>query len=284
MKCQICGIDVAMPYSCPHCGGQFCSQHRLPENHTCPQISRARIQRQNTVEETITQTNNSGYNYSYNFNPQPTRTQRRNFSSFKELKHLGIAALLVIGIGFSIGLYSNMGSSASIWTLGMMSVFSVCLMASFLIHELAHKFTAQKRGMWAEFRLTLWGALFTLASVILPMKLIAPGAMMIKGTTDRRGILKISIAGPITNIIFALAFFALIVILPYTVTVSSSILQYSFVFAFVGYINAFMAVFNLIPFGVFDGYKIFSVDKKVWAAVFVPSLILLIYYGYWLFW
>jgi Zn-dependent protease len=268
MKCQICGIDVAMPYSCPHCGGQFCSQHRLPENHACPQINRARTQRQNTVEEVLTQTGNSGYNYSFNFNPQPTRTrQRSSISSLKEVKHIGIAALLVIGIGFSIGFYYY----RTIWSPSMMAVFSVCLLSSFLIHELAHKFTAQKRGMWAEFRLTLWGAIFTLFSVFLPMKMIAPGAMMINGTTDRKSILKISIAGPITNIIFAIIFFTITFVLPSTIS------QYHSVFAFVGYINAFIAVFNLIPFSIFDGFKIFSVDKKVWAIAFIPSVILTIY-------
>jgi membrane associated rhomboid family serine protease len=25
-----------MPYNCRHCGGTFCSEHRLPENHGCP--------------------------------------------------------------------------------------------------------------------------------------------------------------------------------------------------------------------------------------------------------
>jgi Zn-dependent protease len=272
MKCQICGIDVAMPYSCPHCGRQFCSQHRLPENHTCPQISRARIQRQNTVGETMTQTGSSGYNYSFNFNSQPTRTRQRGVSSFKELKHLGIAALLVICIGFSIGYY-NILYGDNFWTLHVMAVFSVCLMTSFLVHELAHKFTAQKRGLWAEFRLNLWGTLLTFASVILPFKMIAPGAMMISGTTDKKSILKISIAGPITNIIFASVFFVT------SFTLQTIALPYSYAFAFVGYINAIMAVLNLLPFSILDGYKIFSVNKKVWAISFIPSVILVIY-GY----
>jgi Zn-dependent protease len=42
-------------------------------------------------------------------------------------------------------------------------------------------------------------------------------------------------------------------------------------------LNAFLAVFNLVPFGVLDGYKIFSWDKKVWVALFGVSLLLLIY-------
>ena len=35
-----------------------------------------------------------------------------------------------------------------------------------------------------------------------------------------------------------------------------------------------MALFNLIPFGVFDGYKIFMLNKKIWVAAFIPALIL----------
>lgn len=272
MKCQICGVEVAMPYTCPYCGGQFCSQHRLPENHTCPQISRARVQRQHTVEEVLTQTG-SGYNYSFNFNPQPIKKRRVGIFSPKELKHLCVAALLVIGIGFSIGLYNNFAYGDSGWTISMMAVFSVCLMSSFLVHEFAHKFTAQKRGLWAEFRLTMSGALMTLISVFLPLKIIAPGAMMISGTSDRRGILKISIAGPITNIIFAGVFFTL------TFALQPIAPWCSYVFVLAAFLNAFMAVLNLIPFGVFDGYKIFSVDKKVWAMVFIPSLLLLIIFG-----
>jgi len=39
-------------------------------------------------------------------------------------------------------------------------------------------------------------------------------------------------------------------------------------------LNGFIAVFNLIPIGIFDGFKIFSWDKTVWALAFVPSLVL----------
>ncbi|MCL1965788.1 MAG: hypothetical protein FWF66_06635 [Candidatus Bathyarchaeota archaeon] len=264
MNCQICGIEVDMPYSCPYCGGQFCSQHRLPENHACPQISRAYTQRQNAVREEIHRASSGGYNYSFNFKPQSSRTFRNGIFSPKELKHLGIAALLVMGIGISIGLYSIVNRT---WL--MLAVFSVSLMASFLAHELAHKIIAQRYGLWAEFRLTVWGALLTFAAVFLPFKIIAPGAVMIRGTADRRSILKISVAGPITNIIFASVFFVLAFVLQ----------SYSPILAYVGYINAFISIFNLFPFSVFDGFKIFSVDKKIWAVTFATSLVLLIY-GY----
>ena len=34
--CDACGSDENMPYNCRHCGGTYCSEHRLPENHNCP--------------------------------------------------------------------------------------------------------------------------------------------------------------------------------------------------------------------------------------------------------
>lgn len=34
-KCEECGSEIDMPYSCNHCDLKFCSKHRLPENHAC---------------------------------------------------------------------------------------------------------------------------------------------------------------------------------------------------------------------------------------------------------
>ena len=42
---------------------------------------------------------------------------------------------------------------------GLLWLFSLLVMTmSFLVHEIAHKVMAQQAGMWAEFRLTTWGA------------------------------------------------------------------------------------------------------------------------------
>ncbi|MFB6183226.1 MAG: rhomboid family intramembrane serine protease [Haloarculaceae archaeon] len=35
-NCDVCGKQENMPYRCRHCGGTFCAEHRLPENHDCP--------------------------------------------------------------------------------------------------------------------------------------------------------------------------------------------------------------------------------------------------------
>jgi Zn-dependent protease len=261
--------ETLLPFRCPYCGGQFCSAHRLPENHACPKIQFARAQRQ---EQVITPQSYDSYQYTYNLGQQPFKRGRHVYFSHKELKHIIVAALLVVGIGFSIGLYGNtLGGFSPLWTWDMMAVFAVIMTASFLVHEIAHKIIAQKKSLWAEFRLTTWGAVLTLVSVFLPFKMISPGVMMIAGSPNGDEIVKISLAGPITNIIFSSTLLGLaFALVPSTYAYASMLL-------FAAYINAFMAVFNLIPFGILDGYKIFSFNKKLWALAFIPSLILTVF-------
>jgi len=38
-RCDECGKQENMPYQCRHCGGTFCAEHRLPENHDCPGLN-----------------------------------------------------------------------------------------------------------------------------------------------------------------------------------------------------------------------------------------------------
>ena len=207
----------------------------------------------------------NSYQYSYNLG-QPKR-ERHVYFSYKELKHVSVAAALVIGIGFSIGLYGRFfGGFNFAWTWTLMAIFAVVMTASFLSHEIAHKIMAQKNGLWAEFRLTTWGVALTFISIFLPFRMISPGAMMIAGTPNGDEIVKISLAGPVTNLIFSGALLGI----GFALYPSA----YGLMLFFAAYINAFMAVFNLIPFGILDGYKIFSFNKKIWALLFIPAAIL----------
>jgi len=141
---------------------------------------------------------------------------------------------------------------------------------------MAHKIMAQKAGMWAEFRLTAWGAVLTLISVFLPLKVISPGAMMIGGTSPTaKEMVKISVAGVITNMIYASVFLGLALGLPFT--------AYTEVLIFVAYINSFMAIFNLLPWGILDGYKLLMLNKTVWVLAIIPAVILTLLTGWCLF-
>jgi Zn-dependent protease len=109
------------------------------------------------------------------------------------------------------------------------------------------------------------GALITLISIILPFKLISPGAVMIAGPMTKESAGKTGLAGPLTNIILSTVF-----------TIIALTTQSIFLW-FIAWINAFMAIFNLIPFSVMDGLKVFGWNKTVWAIAFGASLALTIF-------
>lgn len=262
MKCEKCGEETFLPFQCPYCGGRFCTAHRLPENHDCQKMELARASKQ----EVVVLTTPSSYEYTVSFGQQ-RQTRGRVYFSPKELKHLTVAALLVVGIGFSSIIYLDYSAIDSV--INSLIIFATVLTASFLAHEIAHKISAQKRGLWAEFRLTLWGSALTLISIITPVfKIIAPGAMMVSGSTGIGEMGKISLAGPATNIVSAGALLSL------GLAFSQSSLSWAFYLG--AFLNGFMAVFNLIPFGIFDGLKVFNWDKKVWAVSFGISAALMV--------
>jgi AN1-like Zinc finger len=37
-RCEFCGHDCPLPFTCQHCGGKFCPACRLPPNHDCTGI------------------------------------------------------------------------------------------------------------------------------------------------------------------------------------------------------------------------------------------------------
>jgi len=267
MKCQKCGQETFLPFQCPYCDGQFCATHRLPENHACPKMGLARAPKQ---EAPVVVQTPSSYEHTVTFG-QPRRVKGRIYFSPKELEHLAIAVLLVIGIGLSYAFYLG-ALELEDWPV-VFAALSVIIVASFFTHEIAHKVTAQRRGLWAEFRLTVWGAILTAISILFPFKIISPGAVMIAGPARMDDIGKISIAGPITNIVLSSVLLG-------PVFVPN---PYSLVFVIGAFFNAYVAVFNLIPFGILDGYKIFSWDKKVWALAFAVSAVLTVISGFFVY-
>ncbi|MEM2994809.1 MAG: AN1-type zinc finger domain-containing protein [Candidatus Bathyarchaeia archaeon] len=248
MKCQRCGQETFLPFRCPYCEGYFCSEHRLPESHECPKMELARASKWEIRQDS--------YTYTVTYSTEKPKSIKR-FSK-KEIKHLTIAALLVFCIGLSSGILS-FGVELSFFKL---FVFALAFTLSFLVHEIAHKIVAQMEGLWAEFRLTVFGAFLTLLSIFSLFKIISPGAVIIAGFADKKSVGRVSIAGPLTNLVLA------IILLGIAVSIQHQILGR------LAYLNAFIALFNLLPFGVLDGFKIFLWSKKIWVMAFMASLIL----------
>ena len=261
MKCQKCQKEVFLPFRCPYCGDYFCSEHRLPENHECPRMEHARAPKEET--QPIIVQKQRPYEYTISYAPTRPKRGKIHFSS-KEIKHLTIAALLVIGVGLSLGLFSNLFYTDYV----MLVTFTIILTTSFFLHEIAHKIVAQREGLWAEFRLTLIGAILTLISIVTPppFKIISPGAVMIAGSADVKSMGKTSIAGPMTNTTLSMMFLAGTFLFPQQIQI----------LPLAAFFNAWIALFNLIPLGILDGFKIFQWNKKNWVLAFTPSLILMI--------
>lgn len=163
-----------------------------------------------------------------------------------EIKEIAKAWLLV-SIMFAIALGG--------WK-GMLLILPITLATAgvgFLLHELAHKFVAQKHRCYAEFKandqMLLLGVLLSFTGFILA----APGGVWIRGAShNQHG--QIALAGPLTNVALALFFWALTPFFPI-----AAIGTLGF------HINALLAVFNLIPFPPFDGHAVFQWNKIAWA-------------------
>jgi Zn-dependent protease len=186
-----------------------------------------------------------------------------------EINHLFLA-WIVISLAFSIVSSREYGGL----TFSIMLVLNFIISAAtvgigFLLHELAHKYVAQKYGCWAEFRADYQMLVFTILSSFIGFIFAAPGAVFIHGqvTPERNG--KISVAGPWTNIVLALGF---LLLSAYGLLINSIILR---LIAERGFqINSWLALFNMIPLGNLDGAKVWRWNKKTYLATTLVAFLM----------
>ncbi|MBN1369673.1 MAG: hypothetical protein JW954_05510 [Dehalococcoidaceae bacterium] len=194
----------------------------------------------------------------------------------KEFRDLAISALalaLAFGIALSGGLraFQQPGSLLQVAGMAFLAVST-----SFILHELAHRLIARNSGYFAEYAMWPAGLAIALGSSLLGFIFAAPGAVVIRhnpGTVTtpeqhRRNIGMISIAGPVTNIILAMVFLILNNVYPILL------------FYLGAFINTWLAIFNLLPFGPLDGAKIFWWSKTAWGAAIAIAGLLYLAQGY----
>ncbi|MCZ7381523.1 MAG: hypothetical protein O8C64_08165 [Candidatus Methanoperedens sp.] len=188
--------------------------------------------------------------------------------SFREIVHL-VASLLVLTIAFS---YPSTGMEA-------LGIAAIGVGSGFLLHELAHKFTAQKYGYVADYEASPMGLLMAIGlSVITKGSFVfaAPGAVMIRGkwthhediySEPAKEFAYISISGAVVNLALAVLFYTA------SLFVAQSGLAYA-VLTKSAFINVFLAGFNMIPFGPLDGAKVWRYNPVLWGLVGIPAIIL----------
>ena len=133
-------------------------------------------------------------------------------------------AWIAISISFAIIFISpggflnfNSGHVSAVTALVYFGVSLVVVLFGFILHEMAHKFTAIKYGYWAEFRKDNMMLLVAVAlAALVGVVFAAPGATMIYNMrADGRMINreengKISAAGPVINLILCIPFAGLL--------------------------------------------------------------------------
>ena len=178
-----------------------------------------------------------------------------------ELREIAIS-VLVLSVAFTILL--NLRNNMDILHLFVISLVIVC--TSFMLHELAHKFVAQKYGALAEYRMFPMGLAMALVFSFMGFIFAAPGAVYINGYIDDAKNGKISAAGPAVNIVVGVAAAVLAFL---TTGMLSSVLW------MLAGINAFFALFNLLPMPPLDGSKIYRWNLPLYILMMAIAVALL---------
>ena len=252
MKCHVCSLEESIPFKCNYCREFFCHLHRIPINHSCQFMDKYAEKRRLMVQR------NHGGSVPPPIGNNLLRSLLRGIrikSSKTEILHLFIATLLVTAVGLSLNSYRHIS-----WQ------FLAIFISAFLIHEFAHKFLAQYYGSWAEFRAQMYGLIVTAISAVpfMPFKFIAPGAVMV-GLSDRNRFGRVALIGPLTNLVMGFAFLISTYLYPY----------HSYLYSGASF-NAWIAMFNLLPFGTLDGQKIFEWNKLAWGSTMAVTMILFV--------
>ena len=184
-------------------------------------------------------------------------------------------AWVAISIAFTLAFISyqvKLSSEPIVNFILFLCVSLVTVGIGFILHEMAHKFTAMHYGYWAEFRkdnlmLVVAVALAALVGVVFA----APGATVIYGsgvTREQNG--RISAAGPLTNLILCIPFASILF-------VSGSGISLIGTIGVVGLqVNGMIAAFNMLPVSVLDGRKVFAWNKGVFLALIAAAFAVVI--------
>jgi Zn-dependent protease len=163
--------------------------------------------------------------------------------------------------------------------LGSATQFLVFLLISavvcglgFVLHELAHRVVARNYGAEAHFVANNGWLLISIAIAFVGFFIAAPGAVWHRGyLTDRQGGL-IALAGPATNLVFALLF---LLLLPAMYFTGVALPGWFLPLCYIGYsLNAFIGLFNMIPAGPFDGAKVLNWSPLVFGITVAVGILL----------
>ena len=204
---------------------------------------------------------------------------RENLSALVEIRDIVLADVVLsvaVALTLSGGVVFASKSVSSVpgGILGLLSIAAIGVTLSFVLHELMHKFVAQRYGAIAGFRTSLTGLAITLITGAFGFLLGIPGATMIYAHSfGRRENGIVSLAGPLTNfVVFGASLAVLFALGP----AQNSYLAY--MLSFTVFISILLAFFNMLPIFPLDGSKVLAWNKPVYIGTMAVIFVLMLYF------
>ncbi len=211
---------------------------------------------------------------------------RDNIPTGAELKELALADI-VLSVAFTLVLLGGIGTAIQ-FPGALLYFFPIALIAitlTFVLHEMMHKFVAQRYGAIAAFKASRIGLIITLIPSMLGFLIGLPGATIIysnRFTQEEEGI--VSLAGPLTNFAVFFVFLAVgmieyphflsQVLLSFTGGANLSYFQNMINITL--FISLILAFFNMLPIYPLDGSKVLKWSKPAYLATLASIFVLLI--------
>src|SRR5450759_2880503 len=105
MKCDLCGKEDELPFTCNYCGGTFCPEHRLPEAHACKGDLTRRMVAKPTTTRSWDGSTYSGTSFGRSSSPY--------LFSQKEVRDI-LIAWSALALAFTLAYSGGIGSSAAL--------------------------------------------------------------------------------------------------------------------------------------------------------------------------
>jgi Zn-dependent protease len=178
-----------------------------------------------------------------------------------ELKEL-VKAWAALSLAFGIIILKQ--TQDQVQTISFLSCIVIAALTvglGFVAHELCHRYFARKFRKHAEFKANNLMLLLAIVMSFFGFVLAAPGAVIISGFVTKKEGGIIAASGPATNLALAVLFIPFLFIFP-------TIAYYGLM------INAWLALFNLIPFPGFDGHKVLEWSKPTYILMLAIAIII----------